>query len=44
MIFEIYFHDLTEEAQEALLTELGTTGDEENFDICPLAIIEREDD
>ncbi len=40
-VFEIYFNDLTKEAQEALLKEYETSVEEENWDIFPLAVIER---
>ena len=40
---EIYFNDLTKEAQKNLLGELDTTEAEENFDTCPLAISDREE-
>lgn len=39
--FEIYFDDLTKTAQEALLAEFETTEKDENWDVFPLAIIER---
>ena len=41
--FEIYFSDLTTEAQDRLLDALQTTEDDENWEICPLAVIEREE-
>ena len=40
---EIYFKDITEEAQDHTLVTLNTTMEDENWDIVPLAIIERED-
>ena len=40
--FEIYFKDLTEEAQAKLCKEFQTTSEDENWDVFPLAIIERE--
>ena len=43
-VFEIMFHDLNEEAQAELLKEYGTTAEEENWDVYPLAVIEREDE
>jgi len=42
MRFEIMFDDLTEEAKVRLLEEFETTEENENWDIEPLAIIERE--
>ena len=41
-IFEIYFSDLTEVAQEALLKAFKTALQEENWETMPLAVIERE--
>ena len=41
--FEIYFNDLTQEAQDRLLETFNTTPEDENWDIAPLAIIEREE-
>jgi hypothetical protein len=41
---EIYFRDLTPEAQERLLEEFQTTEEDENWEIVPIAIIEREMD
>ena len=41
--FEIYFDDLKEDAQERLLEKFGTTSGEENWEICPLAEIDREE-
>lgn len=40
---EIYFNDLTLKAQKRLLQAFNTSEKEENWDIVPLAIIERED-
>ncbi|MEJ2658843.1 MAG: hypothetical protein P8012_16925 [Desulfobacterales bacterium] len=40
--FEIYFKDLTPDAQKNLLKKFWTTENEENWDVVPLAIIERE--
>jgi len=40
--FEIYFKDLTPEAQSNLLEKFQTTEKNENWDTMPLAIIERE--
>jgi hypothetical protein len=42
--FEIYFKDLTEEAQKRLLEEFETSEEEENWDTIALAIIERSDE
>ena len=39
---EIYFRDLTPKAQSHLLKEFGTTEEEENWDVFPIAEIERE--
>ena len=39
---EIHFRDLTPEAQERLLLEFETTEDEENWDVFPIDILERE--
>ncbi len=39
---EIYFDDLTVEAQEYLLAEFGTTKREENWDVFPITVIARE--
>ena len=41
--FEIYYKDLTTEAQCRLNEELDTSPEEENYGITPLAIIEREE-
>jgi len=40
--FEIYFHDLIQDAQEELLKSFKTSTSEENWDYNPLCIIERE--
>jgi hypothetical protein len=40
--FEIYFRDLAPEAQNRLLKEFETTAQEENWDVFPIAEIERE--
>jgi hypothetical protein len=40
--FEIYFKDLTPEAQKNLLKTFWTTERNENWGVVPLAIIERE--
>lgn len=39
---EIYFDDLKSEAQEHLLTTWNTSKNDENWDLVPLAVIERE--
>jgi hypothetical protein len=39
---EIYFRDLTPKAQSRLLKEFETTEEEENWDVFPIAEIERE--
>jgi hypothetical protein len=41
---EIYFRDLTFKAQKRLLKEFNTSEKEENWDITPIAVIEREDE
>jgi hypothetical protein len=40
--FEIFFKDLTEEAQARLCQEFGTSPEDENWDVFPIAVIERE--
>ena len=40
--FEIFYADLTPEARHRLLNTFATTPEEENWDIFPLAVIERE--
>ena len=40
--FEIYFHDLNTEAQVQLLTMFQTREDDENWDVFPIAVINRE--
>lgn len=42
--FDIYYEDLNKEAQEALCKAFGTTPEEENWDMVPLASIQREED
>jgi hypothetical protein len=42
--FEIYFDDLTNEAKKDLLESFGTSSEEENWDLIPLAILERDED
>jgi len=39
---EIYFRDLTPKAQSHLLKEFETSAEEENWDVFPIAEIERE--
>ena len=39
---KIYFNDLEPEAQANLLEEFETTEEDENWDIFPIAVIERE--
>ena len=39
---EIYFDDLKTEAQKRLLITWNTSKDDENWDLVPLAVIERE--
>ena len=39
---EIYFDDLTVEAQENLLEEFDTTKKKENWDVFPITVIDRE--
>lgn len=45
LTFNIYFSDLTEEAQERLLAVFQTSAKEENWDsdVFPLATLEREE-
>jgi len=42
--FEIFFHDLNEDAQKRLLETFETTAECENWEVFPLATIDREDD
>lgn len=42
--FEIYFSDLTPEAQAGLLQAFQTTESDENWDVFPLAVLEREEE
>jgi len=44
MKFEIFFNDLTKEAQERYFEIFKTSKEEENLEYIPLAIIEREID
>ena len=39
---EIYFRDLTPDAQDHLLKEFRTSEEDENWDTIPIAVIERE--
>jgi len=39
---EIYFDDLTLEAQKRLMTKFETTAGQENWETIPLAVIVRE--
>ena len=41
--FEIYFRDLTKEAQGELCEIFETLPEEENWDVFPLAFINREE-
>ena len=41
---EIYFGDLKPEAQKEFLEKLGTTPEDENWDVFPIAVFEREED
>lgn len=43
-VFEIFFRDLTEEAQKNLCAEFETTEKDENWDVFPIATIEREEE
>jgi len=40
--FEIYYRDLNVTAKERLLQEFETSEEEENWEVMPLAVIERE--
>ncbi len=42
--FEIYFDDLNEDAKKRLIETFKTTQKDENWDIVPIAVIEREID
>ena len=42
--FEIYFHDLNPEAQARIMETFETRVDEENWEVIPLAIVDREED
>lgn len=41
---EIYYHDLTLEAQAQIVEAFGTSEQDENWDVVPLAIIDREEE
>lgn len=41
MTIEIYFDDLKDEKQKEVLEAFGDNG---NFDVCPIAVIEVEDE
>jgi len=41
-LFEIYYHDLNEDVQKDLCEAWETSEEEENWEISPLAVIERE--
>lgn len=40
--FEIYFHDLNSDAQANLLEEFETREEDENWEVFPIAVIDRE--
>jgi len=42
--FEIFYDDLTKEAQKRLCEAFSTSAKDENWEVIPLSIIEREDD
>ena len=42
--FEIYFHDLNPEAQARIMETFDTSEDDENWDVMPLAVVDREED
>ena len=42
--FEIYFKDLNAEAQARLLKEFSTTEQDENWDVFPITVIDREEE
>jgi hypothetical protein len=42
--FEIFFKDLTKEAQEKYFETFNSKEEDENLEYVPLAIIEREDE
>jgi hypothetical protein len=41
---EIYFNDLKPDARKEFLEKLGTTPEDENWNVCPIAIFVREED
>ena len=41
---EIFFDDLKDEAQKAVLDKFGTTAADENWEVFPIAVIVREED
>ena len=41
--FEIFFKDLKKEAQIRLMETFNTSAKDENWDIFPIAVIDRED-
>ena len=41
---EIYFSDLTEDAQQELLTDFETTEEDENWEYFPIFVMSREMD
>lgn len=42
--FEIYFRDLKPIVRRRLLDKFGTTRDQENWDVQPIAVVCREDE
>ena len=42
--FEIFYDDLTEEAQKRLCEAFSTSAEVEYWEVIPLSIIEKEDD
>lgn len=42
--FEIYYSDLTPEAQDALCKLFNTTEEDENWEVFPIAVISREEE
>jgi len=41
--FEVYYEDLTPAAQHRLKEAFNTSPEEENWDISPIAVIEKEE-
>ena len=41
---EIFFRDLNQEAQAHIMETFGTSEEEENWDVMPLAVVDREED